>query len=183
MMYQRNHVQSGDALDLLQSLRDCCTPLVFFDPQHRTVLDKLSYGNEGARQKGRANLPANDGFVHRRLLSGGGEVADSERLPDALGRYLLPGRGAQRPWAGTRRLSAMRRYHCLGQSSYGQRISLTEARGLSGHTAKATTRRKTYLARSRDSQSMGREGRSQDSSARQTDRTGYTADRSCYATQ
>jgi site-specific DNA-methyltransferase (adenine-specific) len=58
MMYQRNHVQSGDALDLLQSLRDCCTPLVFFDPQHRTVLDKLSYGNEGARQKGRANLPA-----------------------------------------------------------------------------------------------------------------------------
>jgi site-specific DNA-methyltransferase (adenine-specific) len=57
-MYQRNHVQPGDALDLLQSLPDRCTPLVFFDPQHRTVLDKLSYGNEGARQRGRANLPA-----------------------------------------------------------------------------------------------------------------------------
>jgi site-specific DNA-methyltransferase (adenine-specific) len=43
---------------LLQSLPDCCTPLVFFDPQHRDTLDRLAYGNEGARQKGRALLPA-----------------------------------------------------------------------------------------------------------------------------
>jgi site-specific DNA-methyltransferase (adenine-specific) len=57
-LYQRNHAQSGDALALLQSLPDCCTPLIFFDPQHRDVLDKLHYGNEGARQKGRAKLPA-----------------------------------------------------------------------------------------------------------------------------
>ena len=57
-LYQRNHAQSGDALALLQSLPDCCTPLIFFDPQHRDVLDKLQYGNEGARQKGRAKLPA-----------------------------------------------------------------------------------------------------------------------------
>jgi site-specific DNA-methyltransferase (adenine-specific) len=42
---------------LLQSLPDCCTPLVFFDPQHRDTLDRLAYGNEGARQKGRALLP------------------------------------------------------------------------------------------------------------------------------
>jgi site-specific DNA-methyltransferase (adenine-specific) len=32
--------------------------LVFFDPQHRAVLDKLQFGNEGARQRGRSNLPA-----------------------------------------------------------------------------------------------------------------------------
>jgi site-specific DNA-methyltransferase (adenine-specific) len=57
-LYQRNHAQSGDALALLQSLPDCCTPLIFFDPQHRDVLDKLQYGNEGARQKARAKLPA-----------------------------------------------------------------------------------------------------------------------------
>src|SRR5262249_54978165 len=57
-LFQRNHVQSGDALALLRSLPDCCTPLIFFDPQHRDVLDKLQYGNEGARQKGRAKLPA-----------------------------------------------------------------------------------------------------------------------------
>jgi site-specific DNA-methyltransferase (adenine-specific) len=43
---------------LLQALPDDCTPLVFFDPQHRSVLDKLKFGNEGARQRGRAELPA-----------------------------------------------------------------------------------------------------------------------------
>jgi site-specific DNA-methyltransferase (adenine-specific) len=51
----------GDALVLLRSLPDGCTPLVFFDPQHRGVLDKLQYGNEGARQKGRFALPAMTG--------------------------------------------------------------------------------------------------------------------------
>jgi site-specific DNA-methyltransferase (adenine-specific) len=53
-----NVAQRGDALALLQSLPNSCTPLVFFDPQHRGVLDKLKFGNEGARQKGRAQLPA-----------------------------------------------------------------------------------------------------------------------------
>ena len=53
-----NIAQRGDALVLLQSLADACTPLVFFDPQHRAVLDKLAFGNEGARQRGRAQLPA-----------------------------------------------------------------------------------------------------------------------------
>jgi site-specific DNA-methyltransferase (adenine-specific) len=57
-MYHRNVAQHGDALSLLRSLPDRCTPLVFFDPQYRGVLDKLKYGNEGARQKGRFNLPA-----------------------------------------------------------------------------------------------------------------------------
>jgi site-specific DNA-methyltransferase (adenine-specific) len=50
-----------DALTLLRSLPDGCTPLVFFDPQYRGVLDKLQYGNEGARQKGRFALPAMTG--------------------------------------------------------------------------------------------------------------------------
>jgi hypothetical protein len=42
----------------------CCgrsrlvVPLAFFDPQHRGILDKLKFGNESARQKGRAMLPA-----------------------------------------------------------------------------------------------------------------------------
>jgi hypothetical protein len=38
-----NVAQRGDALVLLQSLSDGCTPLVFFDPQHRAVLDKLKF--------------------------------------------------------------------------------------------------------------------------------------------
>ena len=53
-----NFVQRGDGLTLLRSLPDGCTPVVFFDPQHRAVLDKLKFGNEGARQRGRAGLPA-----------------------------------------------------------------------------------------------------------------------------
>jgi len=53
-----NVVQRGDALALLRSLRDGCTPLVFFDPEYRGVLDHLQYGNEGSRQRGRAGLPA-----------------------------------------------------------------------------------------------------------------------------
>jgi site-specific DNA-methyltransferase (adenine-specific) len=53
-----NGTQRGDALALLQSLPADCTPLVFFDPQHRAVLDKKKYGNEGERQRGRAKLPA-----------------------------------------------------------------------------------------------------------------------------
>jgi site-specific DNA-methyltransferase (adenine-specific) len=57
-MYQRNVSQRGDAVALLRSLPNRCTPLVFFDPQYRGVLDMLRYGNEGARQRGRFNLPA-----------------------------------------------------------------------------------------------------------------------------
>jgi site-specific DNA-methyltransferase (adenine-specific) len=53
-----NVAQRGDALMLLQSRSDGCTPLVFFDPQHRAVLDRLQFGNEGERQRGRAGLPA-----------------------------------------------------------------------------------------------------------------------------
>jgi site-specific DNA-methyltransferase (adenine-specific) len=56
--YRRNAAQRGDALALLRSLPEQCTPLVFFDPQHRENLDKLKYGNEGARQRERCALPA-----------------------------------------------------------------------------------------------------------------------------
>jgi site-specific DNA-methyltransferase (adenine-specific) len=56
--YSRNVAQRGDALDLLCSLPASCSPLAFFDPQHRGVLDKLAFGNEGSRQRGRAALPA-----------------------------------------------------------------------------------------------------------------------------
>src|SRR5262245_13729616 len=54
----RNLAQQGDALALLRALPDACSPLVFFDPQRRSVLDKLIFGNEGERQRGRAQLPA-----------------------------------------------------------------------------------------------------------------------------
>ena len=53
-----NVAQRGDALELLRSLPDACAALAFFDPQHRGVLDKLAFGNEGARQRDRCQLPA-----------------------------------------------------------------------------------------------------------------------------
>jgi site-specific DNA-methyltransferase (adenine-specific) len=53
-----NVMQSGDALDLLRALPDSAAVSVFFDPQHRDVLDRLAYGHEGQRQRGRCVLPA-----------------------------------------------------------------------------------------------------------------------------
>jgi site-specific DNA-methyltransferase (adenine-specific) len=62
--FQMNTAQAGDCLELLHGLPDACSPLVFFDPQHRSVLDKLAFGNEKTRQRGRAGLPAmTDDFI------------------------------------------------------------------------------------------------------------------------
>jgi len=55
--FARNIAQQGDALTLLQSLPDGCAAVAFWDPQFREVLDKLAYGNEGARHGARCNLP------------------------------------------------------------------------------------------------------------------------------
>ena len=47
-----------DGLDLLGLLDASCVPVVFFDPQHRGVLDYQSYGNEGVtRGRRRSSLP------------------------------------------------------------------------------------------------------------------------------
>jgi site-specific DNA-methyltransferase (adenine-specific) len=63
-VWARNVAQRGDALELLRSLPDACAALAFFDPQHRDVLDKLKYGNEGARQIKRCKLPQmSAGFI------------------------------------------------------------------------------------------------------------------------
>lgn len=46
-----------DGIELLNSLPFRAVPVVFFDPQYRGVLDKLSYGNEGkGRGKSRSAL-------------------------------------------------------------------------------------------------------------------------------
>lgn len=43
-------------MKLLTQLTDSSIHLAFFDPQYRGVLDKMKYGNEGERQKGRSEL-------------------------------------------------------------------------------------------------------------------------------
>ena len=53
--------QKMNGFDLLLKLYDNSIPLVFFDPQYRTILDKQAYGNEGkGRQKKRSELPQMD---------------------------------------------------------------------------------------------------------------------------
>jgi site-specific DNA-methyltransferase (adenine-specific) len=53
----RNVRQTASGFALLRALEDESAALVFFDPQYRTVLDKLAFGNEGVRQSRRAALP------------------------------------------------------------------------------------------------------------------------------
>lgn len=55
---ERNARQQIDAVELLSRIPDHIAALFFFDPQYRAVLDQQGYGNEGARQKGRAALKA-----------------------------------------------------------------------------------------------------------------------------
>lgn len=54
---KRNERQQMDAVELLSRIPDRIAKLVIFDPQYRTGLDQLEFGNEGARQVGRAKLP------------------------------------------------------------------------------------------------------------------------------
>src|SRR3989344_6939745 len=50
--------QKMDGLHLLGRVNNSSIPLVFFDPQYRSVMDKQNYGNEGkGRSKNRAELP------------------------------------------------------------------------------------------------------------------------------
>ena len=54
---QLNKKLKMDGLELLYKLESNAFPVVFFDPQYRGILDKQGYGNEGERQKARADLP------------------------------------------------------------------------------------------------------------------------------
>ncbi|MGM9745992.1 MAG: DNA methyltransferase [Paludibacteraceae bacterium] len=52
-----NRKQQMNGLDLLQQIPKESLRVVFFDPQYRGILDKLSYGNEGkSRGRERSNL-------------------------------------------------------------------------------------------------------------------------------
>jgi len=66
LSWPRDTALYRDALELLRSLSDGCAAAAFFDPQHRGVLDRLRFGNEGARQKNRCALPAmTDDYIDR----------------------------------------------------------------------------------------------------------------------
>lgn len=55
----RNARQQMSGHALLRGLPDACARLAFLDPQYRSILDKMAYGNEGkGRERRRATLPA-----------------------------------------------------------------------------------------------------------------------------
>src|SRR6266480_4753893 len=45
-----------DGVKLLKLLKNNSISIVFFDPQYRGILEKMNYGNEGARQVKRSEL-------------------------------------------------------------------------------------------------------------------------------
>lgn len=53
----KNRRLHGDGLLLLAQLPAESASACFFDPQYRHIMEKMKYGNEGARQKERAQLP------------------------------------------------------------------------------------------------------------------------------
>ncbi len=55
-----NTRQRMSGLTMMSRMSAASADLVFFDPQYRGGLDKLAFGNEGARQKGRASLKQMD---------------------------------------------------------------------------------------------------------------------------
>lgn len=55
--FSLNKKIKSEGLSFLKKLPSKITPIVFFDPQYRSVLEKQHYGNEGERQKLRATRP------------------------------------------------------------------------------------------------------------------------------
>ncbi len=64
-----NAKQKIDGLKLLEALPKNSVPLVFFDPQYRSILEKQKYGNEGVgRGKERAELPQMSNATIKKFL-------------------------------------------------------------------------------------------------------------------
>lgn len=80
---KRDTPQKMDGLMLLKKLPDNSIPLVFFDPQYRSVLDKQSYGNEGERQKDRSKLPQMENKTIHQF------IAEIERILLPSGHLML----------------------------------------------------------------------------------------------
>ena len=79
-----------DGLKLLSLLPPASLPLVFFDPQYRSILDRQQYGNEGERQKSRAELPQMTDQTIGRF------IAQIERILMPSGMFFAVGRQIHR---------------------------------------------------------------------------------------
>jgi site-specific DNA-methyltransferase (adenine-specific) len=73
-IFRRNTRQRAPGFKLLCSLPASNAQLVFLDPQYRSVLDKLAFGNEGRRQAARAKLPQQTDYSIALLVEQTGRV-------------------------------------------------------------------------------------------------------------
>lgn len=100
---KENRKQKMDGLKMLDKLPSNSIPLVFFDPQYRSVLDKQKYGNEGKRQKGRAEMKQMDNKkinefvieIERALMPSGHLALWVDKYIVCNGREFLDGVGLQ----------------------------------------------------------------------------------------
>ena len=73
-----------DGLKLLKMLDDKSIPLVFFDPQYRSILEKQKYGNEGVnRGKKRTELPQMTNAIIKKF------IAEIERVLIPSGHLMI----------------------------------------------------------------------------------------------
>src|SRR3990167_4361712 len=76
--------QRMDGLKFLKLLPKESIPLVFFDPQYRSVMDKQKYGNEGKnRGRERAELPQMSDALIKKF------IAEIERVLIPSGHLML----------------------------------------------------------------------------------------------
>lgn len=125
MIPEFNQRNRADGLSLLRWIDDEAAALVVFDPQHRAILERLSYGNEGERQRGRALLPQ---MTESKIVA---MMAEIERVLRPGGhcalwidKYLLVS-GLWHRWMPE--FSAMREVDCmiwrkLGAPGMGKRL-------------------------------------------------------------
>lgn len=82
-----NVPQKMDGLTMLGRLGDEVAACAFFDPEYRGLLDKMAYGNEGARQIGRASLAQMDDKLIAAFVRSRDRSCRRPRwLPDAMAR-------------------------------------------------------------------------------------------------
>ena len=87
---QENRRQKMDGLKMLNTLPEESIPLAFFDPQYRSVLDKQKYGNEGKRQKGRAEMQQMDNKkINQFILAIEQALMPSGHLALWVDKYIL----------------------------------------------------------------------------------------------
>ncbi len=108
---KRNARQRMDGLALLRSLPDRSVSLVNLDPQYRSVLDRQEYGNEGDRQKGRAELPQmTDEQIAQFVAESGRVLRSSGHLLLWIDKFLLVS-GRWHQWMPE--ITPMREVDCL----------------------------------------------------------------------